>query len=68
MIAKQEKFKGASKGMMIKSLAEKKEKETRVTFSVSIERQAKDILDSASSEYSLSSSYIINELIKRNLG
>ena len=66
-MSKEENFKEARKGMMLKSLADKKDREGRVTFSISIERQVKELLDNTSDKYGLSSSYLLNELIKRAL-
>ena len=61
------KVKEAKKTILLKSLAEKKASESRVTFSISIERRVKDVLDICSNDYGISTSFLINEILKHDL-
>ena len=66
-MTKEERFDEARKGMMLKSLQEKRDREHRTTFSISMQREVKELLDLTAEAYGLPSSYIINEIIKRTL-
>ena len=53
--------------VILKALKDKKEKTSKATYSICFEKQVKDRLEEVSNELGLSMSYLVNELIKKDL-